>query len=160
MAFETAYKYLASHGMADRAMQFSVSSATVELAAQAIGCAPERIAKSLTFMAADGPVMVVCAGDAKISNQKYKAFFGTKAKMLSREEVNELIGHDIGGVCPFGIKEGVRIYLDESLKRFDTVFPACGDASSAVRLTPEELNSLVSSAGWIDVCNIPEESAV
>lgn len=156
MAFDTAYSYLEARGMADRVMTFEVSSATVELAAEAIGCAPERIAKSLTFMGTDGAIMVICAGDAKVSNGKFKAFFGIKAKMLTPDEVSSLIGHAVGGVCPFGIREGVRVYLDSSLKRFDTVYPACGNASSAVRLTPEELSSLASSLGWVDVCNIPE----
>lgn len=156
MSFEKAYEYLESKGMADRVLQFTVSSATVELAAKAVGCAPEMIAKSLTFMTPDGPVMIICAGDAKISNQKYKAFFSTKAKMLSFDEVTELIGHDVGGVCPFGINDGVTVYLDESLKRFEYIYPACGNASSAVKLTPDELDSLANSSGWIDVCNIPE----
>ena len=156
MAFEKARAFLAERGMEDRILQFDVSSATVELAAAAIGCAPQRIAKSLTFLTANGPVMVVCAGDAKIANPKYKAQFGEKAKMLSREEVTALIGHDVGGVCPFGINDGVRVYLDVSLKRFDVVYPACGNASSAVRLTPDELENLSNAIGWIDVCAIPE----
>lgn len=156
MAFETAYNYLKSKEMADRVMEFSTSSATVELAAAAIGCEPARIAKSLTFMGASGPVMIVCAGDAKISNSKYKAFFGVKAKMLTREEVSDLIGHDVGGVCPFGIKDGVQVYLDVSMKRFDIIYPACGNAASAVKLTPDELGAIVSLSGWIDVCTVPE----
>lgn len=156
MAFELAYKYLEERGYADRVLTFSVSSATVELAAAAVGCEPEKIAKSLTFMTADGPVMVLCAGDAKVSNQKYKAQFATKAKMLSREEVTELIGHDVGGVCPFGIKDGVSVYLDVSLKRFDYVYPACGNAASAVKLTLGELEALSCSLGWTDVCTVPE----
>ena len=158
MAFDKACAYLTARGMADRVLQFDVSSATVELAAAAIGCAPQRIAKSLTFLTANGPVMVVCAGDAKIANPKYKAQFSEKAKMLSREEVSALIGHDVGGVCPFGINDGVRVYLDDSLKRFDVVYPACGNASSAVRLTPAELEELSNAAGWVDVCAIPEEA--
>lgn len=156
MAFEKAWAYLAARGMEDRILQFDVSSATVELAAAAVGCAPQRIAKSLTFLTADGPVMVVCAGDAKIANPKYKAQFGEKAKMLSREEVSARIGHDVGGVCPFGINDGVRVYLDESLRRFDVVYPACGNASSAVRLTPDELEALSRAVGWVDVCALPE----
>ena len=158
MAFDKACAYLAARGMADRVLQFDVSSATVELAAAAIGCAPQRIAKSLTFLTANGPVMIVCAGDAKIANPKYKAQFGEKAKMLSREEVSALIGHEVGGVCPFGINDGVSVYLDDSLKRFDVVYPACGNASSAVRLTPAELEELSNAAGWVDVCAIPEEA--
>lgn len=158
MAFDKARAYLAARGMADRVLEFTTSSATVELAAAAIGCAPERIAKSLTFLTASGPVMIVCAGDAKVANPKYKAAFGEKAKMLSREEVSALIGHDVGGVCPFGINDGVRVCLDESLKRFDVVYPACGNASSAVKLTPAELEALSNAAGWVDVCAIPEEA--
>lgn len=156
MSLEKAKKYLEEKGMAERILEFEVSSATVELAAQAVGCEPEKIAKSLTFMAADGPVMILCAGDAKIANPKYKAFFGCKAKMLTREEVSELIGHEVGGVCPFGINDGVKVYLDESLKRFEIVYPACGNASSAVKLSLNELEQLSGSAGWIDVCQIPE----
>ena len=159
MAFLAAFSYLKDKGMADRVMEFAVSSATVELAAEAIGCEPEKIAKSLTFMGADGPVMIVCAGDAKIANPKYKAFFGCKAKMLTREEVAELIGHEVGGVCPFGIRDGVSVYLDVSLKRFDTVYPACGNASSAVRLTPDELAGLANALAWIDVCSVPGTNA-
>jgi len=155
MAFETAYAFLRAKGMADRVRQFTVSSATVELAAAALGCAPQRIAKSLTFMVQDDPVMIVAAGDAKIANAKYKAFFGVKAKMLTPGQVSELIGHDVGGVCPFGVLPGVRVYLDISLQRFDTVFPACGDDASAVQLTPAELESLSGSAGWVDVCSLP-----
>jgi len=156
MSFLSAYTYLTSRGMSDRVLQFQVSSATVELAAQAVGCSPEKIAKSLTFKVAETTVMIICAGDAKIANSKYKAFFGTKAKMLSPAEVSSLIGHDVGGVCPFGIRDGVKVYLDISLKRFDTVYPACGNAQSAVRLAPAELEVLASSSGWIDVCSVPE----
>ena len=134
-------------------MVFDVSSATVELAAQAVGTEPERIAKSLTFMVEDHPVMILCAGDAKISNPKYKAYFHKKAKMLTREEVNELVGHDVGGVCPFGIREGVKVYLDDSLKRFDVIYPACGNSSSAVRLTIPELEEISGYIEWIDVTN-------
>lgn len=155
MAFEKAYDYLEARGMADRVLQFTVSSATVELAAAAVGCESEKIAKSLTFLTGDGPVMIVCAGDAKVSNSKYKAQFREKAKMLSKEDVAALIGHDVGGVCPFGINDGVRVFLDVSLRRFGYIYPACGNASSAVKLTPEELNSLANSQGWIDVCSIP-----
>lgn len=154
MAFETAYNYIKSKGMAERVLVFAVSSATVELAAKAVGCAPERIAKSLTFMLPDGAIMIVCAGDAKISNQKYKTYFGTKAKMLARDEVPQYVGHDVGGVCPFGVKSDVKIYLDNSLKRFNYVYPACGSGNSAVKLSPDELDLLVHSDGWIDVCTI------
>ena len=152
MSFERAKAYLEERGYGDRIMTFPVSSATVELAAAAVGTEPARIAKSLTFLAGDGPVMILCAGDVKIDNGKYKAFFGKKAAMLSRDEVTALIGHEVGGVCPFGINEGVRVYLDSSLLRFDTVYPACGDAASAVRLTPKELETVSASLAWIDVC--------
>lgn len=154
MGLEEAKRYLDEKGYGERVMTFDVSSATVELAALAVGTEPQRIAKSLTFMVEDQPVMILCAGDAKISNPKYKGVFHKKARMLTREEVNSLIGHDVGGVCPFGIKNGVDVYLDESLKRFDKVYPACGSASSAVELTIEELEDLSASKGWIDVCKV------
>ncbi|MBQ9030290.1 MAG: YbaK/EbsC family protein [Parasporobacterium sp.] len=153
MAFDTAKNYLEEKGYGDRVMEFEVSSATVELAAQAVGTEPEKIAKSLTFMVNDSPVMILCAGDAKISNPKYKEQFHTKARMLSPEQVHELIGHDVGGVCPFGIKEGVTVYLDESLKRFEVVYPACGSGNSAVRLTIPELEETSGYTAWVDVCN-------
>lgn len=152
MAFDVAKKYLDEYGLGDRVKEFEVSSATVELAAQAVGTEPARIAKSLTFMVDDRAVMILCAGDAKVSNSKYKGFFHTKAKMLSYEEVHEMIGHDVGGVCPFGIKDGVSVYLDVSLKRFDVVYPACGSANSAVELTIEELEKASGYKEWIDVC--------
>lgn len=157
MALEEAKEYLVNKGYGDRVLVFDVSSATVELAAVAVGTEPEKIAKSLTFMVDEQPVMIICAGDAKINNSKYKGYFHKKAKMLTREEVNELIGHDVGGVCPFGIKDGVDVYMDVSLKRFEKIYPACGSANSAVELTPEELEQLSGSRGWIDVCKIPEE---
>ena len=153
MALETARKYLEEKGFGDRVMVFEVSSATVELAAQAVGTEPARIAKSLTFLVDEKPIMILCAGDAKVNNSKYKAFFHTKAKMLRFDQVHEMIGHDVGGVCPFGIHEGVTVYLDESLKRFDTVYPACGSASSAVRLSIPELEEVSGYSQWIDVCN-------
>ena len=156
MSFEIAHRHLEAKGFADRVQEFTVSSATVELAAQALGTRPERIAKSLTFMVNDEPVMIVCAGDAKIANAKFKATFHVKAKMLSREEVGTLIGHEVGGVCPFGVKEGVRVYLDVSLKRFDIVYPACGSDNSAVTLSVEELEQASDALGWVDVCSIPE----
>ena len=154
MAFEAAKDYLEKKGYGDRVLVFDTSSATVELAAQAVGTEPARIAKSLTFRVGENPVMIVCAGDAKVANAKFKAFFHTKAAMLTREEVSALIGHDVGGVCPFGRRDGVSVYLDESLKRFDIIYPACGSANSAVRLSPEELETLSESSGWIDVCNV------
>lgn len=151
MAFEKAYEDLKKKGYADRVMTFEVSSATVELAALAVGTEPERIAKSLTFMVDGGPVMILFAGDVKVANPKFKETFHTKAKMLSREEVGALIGHDVGGVCPFGVNDGVKVYLDESLRRFDTVYPACGNAQSAVRLSIPELEEVSGSLGWVDV---------
>ena len=152
MALDIAKKYLEEKGYGDRVMVFDVSSATVELAAKAVGTEPERICKSLTFMVNDAPVMILCAGDAKVNNQKYKAQFATKAKMLSFDQVHELIGHDVGGVCPFGIKEGVTVYLDESLKRFDIVYPACGSSNSAVKLSIPELEEVSGFTSWVDVC--------
>lgn len=156
MAFEKAYSYLDKIGLGDKVMEFEISSATVELAAVAVGTEPQRIAKSLTFMVENAPVMIIAAGDAKIANSKYKAYFHTKAKMLSREEVHELIGHDVGGVCPFGINEGVKVYLDESLNRFDIVYPACGSSNSAVKLTIEELEKASGFIEWIDACQVIE----
>lgn len=133
-------------------MEFATSSATVELAAEAVGCEPARIAKTLSFKVGDTPVLIVAAGDAKIDNPKYKAQFHTKAKMLTREEVEEKIGHAVGGVCPFAVNEGVEIYLDESLKRFETVYPAAGSSNSAIQMTMEELEKYSGSSRWIDVC--------
>lgn len=152
MSAEKVKQYFESFGIADRIKEFDVSSATVELAAQAIGCEPQRIAKSLTFMVGDEPVMIVAAGDARIDNPKYKAQFGAKAKMLTPEQAVELIGHAVGGVCPFAVNDGVTIYLDESLKRFDTVFPACGSSNSAIELTIAELEKYSGFKSWVDVC--------
>ncbi len=151
MSAEKAKKYLEDLGFGDRIQFFDQSSATVELAAAALGCEPARIAKSLTFMVNDTPVMILAAGDVKIDNPKYKAQFGTKAKMLTAEQVSELIGHEVGGVCPFGINDGVEVYLDVSLKRFDHVYPACGSGNSAVKLTIEELEKCSGYKEWIDV---------
>lgn len=139
-------------GIADRILEFDVSSATVELAAEAAGVIPARIAKSLTFMTDEGPVMIVTAGDAKVDNRKFKEFFHTKAKMLTPDQAVELIGHAVGGVCPFAVRDGVRIYLDVSLKRFDTVFPACGSSNSAVEMTPEEILKYSNAEGFGDFC--------
>lgn len=152
MAFEKAEKYLSDRGFGDRIQTFPVSSATVELAARALGTEPARIAKSLTFSAGDGAIMVVCAGDVKVNSGKFKQTFGVKAKMLSFDQVHCLIGYDVGGVCPFGVNPGVAVYLDESMKRFEYVYPACGSDCSAVKLTPQELEQLSGSAGWVDVC--------
>lgn len=152
MAIELVKEFFKSYGMEQRVQEFEVSSATVELAAQALHCEPCRIAKTLSFMVNDAPVLIVAAGDAKIDNPKYKAQFGTKAKMLTPEEAVSLIGHAVGGVCPFAVKEGVTVYLDESLKRFETVFPACGSSNSAIELTLEELEKYSAFTAWIDVC--------
>ena len=151
MAIEKVKEYFRQYGMEDRVRELDVSSATVELAAQALGCQPCRIAKTLSFMA-DGPILIAAAGDAKIDNPKYKAQFGVKAKMLTPDEVETLIGHAVGGVCPFGINEGVTVYLDESLKRFETVFPACGSGNSAIELTIPELERYSGCKCWVDVC--------
>lgn len=155
MSIEKVRAYFSQFGMEVRIMEFSVSSATVELAAQAVGCAPQRIAKTLSFMVADCPILIVAAGDAKIDNPKYKAKFSQKAKMLSSQQAEELIGHAVGGVCPFAVNEGVTIYLDESLKRFETVFPACGSSNSAIELTIAELEQHSGFDCWVDVCKLP-----
>ena len=156
MAVEKVKAFFRQYGMEDRVLEFSVSSATVELAAAALGCPPERIAKTLSFKAGDGIVLIVTAGDARIDNPKYKAFFGTKAKMLTPEEAETGIGHAVGGVCPFAVNPGVKTYLDGSLKRFETVFPACGSGNSAIELTLPELEKYSACEGWIDVCKLPE----
>lgn len=152
MAIERVRAYFEQFGIQERIQEFAVSSATVELAAKALGCEPRRIAKSLTFLVDEKPVMVVAAGDARVDNTAYKAQFHTKAKMLTPDEVETLIGHAIGGVCPFGIREGVSVYLDQSLKRFETVFPACGSSNSAIELTIPELEKYAAPVGWVDVC--------
>lgn len=152
MSFEDARMHLSKCGVEKRIMEFDVSSATVEQAAQALHCAAERIAKTLSFKVGEKAILIVAAGNYKIDNAKYKAFFKTKAKMLTSEEVTSLIGHQVGGVCPFGVKSGIKIYLDESLKQFATVFPACGSRNSAIELTPTELEAFISDCQWIDVC--------
>ena len=157
MALENAKAYLEEKGYGDRVMVFDVSSATVELAAKAVGTEPEKIAKSMTFKVNEKPIMVVCAGDAKVNNQKFKETFHVKAKMLSFDEVHVFIGHDVGGVCPFGINDGVDVYLDESLKRFEFVYPACGSDNSAVKLSVPELEEVSGYLGWVDICKLPEQ---
>ncbi len=152
MAIETVKKYFEKYNIADRIQEFEVSSATVELAAAALSCEPQRIAKTLSFMVEGQAILIVTAGDAKIDNAKYKALFKAKAKMLTPEEVLSLTGHAVGGVCPFGVNDGVCVYLDESLKRFDTVFPACGSSNSAIELTISELERYSGYCGWVDVC--------
>ncbi|MDO5539351.1 MAG: YbaK/EbsC family protein [Eubacteriales bacterium] len=152
MAIEKVKEYFKKYGMEERVLEFPVSSATVELAAEALHCEPCRIAKSLSFMVGEEPILVVTAGDAKVDNHKYKEKFGKKARMLSAREAETLIGHAVGGVCPFAVNEGVTVYLDESLKRFKTVFPACGSSNSAIELTIEELEKYAPYTAWIDVC--------
>ena len=154
MSIEKVKAYFRTRGMEDRVLEFTVSSATVELAAIALGCEECRIAKTLSFHVGERVVLVVMAGDTKIDNQKYKAQFGTKAKMLEYEEAPTLIGHAVGGVCPFAVNEGVEVYLDESLKRFETVFPACGSANSAIEMTMAELEEHSGSLGWVDVAKL------
>ena len=159
MSFERAKTHLEQFGLAGRILEFGVSSATVELAAAAVGCEPARIAKSLSFLLPSGPILVVAAGDAKVDNTRYKAQFSTKAKMLPAEQAEPLIGHGVGGVCPFGVEPGVKVYLDESLRRFPLVYPAAGTAASAVGLTLPELEAASGAIGWVDVCKgwRPEE---
>lgn len=153
MSIERVRAYFKTFGIEDRIREFEVSSATVELAAVAVGVEGARIAKSLSFKVEDKPVIIVVAGDAKIDNSKYKAQFHTKAKMLTHEEAHSLIGHDVGGVCPFALPEDVKVYLDVSLKRFETVFPAAGSDNSAVELTCGELEKYSSNfVEWVDVC--------
>ena len=152
MSIEKVRAYFEGFGIAGRIREFDVSSATVELAAQTVGVIPARIAKTLSFMTPDGPLLVVTAGDAKINNHKFKETFGCKAKMLTPEEAVELIGHAVGGVCPFAVKAGVKTCLDHSLRRFSTVFPACGSSNSAIELTCEELYALSGALAWVDVC--------
>lgn len=152
MAIEVVRNYLKKWDADGRIVEFPVSSATVELAALAVGCEPARIAKTLSFLVEDHAVLIVTAGDMKIDNAKYKAFFHTKAKMLSPDQVVEMVGHAVGGVCPFGVNDGVEIYLDESLKRFQTVFPAAGSSNSAIEVNMEELEEYSRSTNWIDVC--------
>lgn len=152
MAIEKVKEYFKQWDMEDKILEFNVSSATVELAAQALNCEPKRIAKTLSFMLDNQCILIVTAGDAKIDNTKYKLQFGAKAKMLSSDEVTTLVGHAVGGVCPFAVNEGVVTYLDRSLKRFTTVFPACGSSNSAIELSSDELEKYAHADSWIDVC--------
>lgn len=152
MAIERVKTYFRQYGMEERIKEFDVSSATVELAAQALSCEPARIAKTLSFMVDGHALRVVAAGDVKIDNHKYKGEFATKAKMLTPAEAESLVGHAVGGVCPFAVNEGVEVYLDVSLKRFETVYPACGSANSAIELTPLELEKYSGCVRWVDVC--------
>ena len=152
MAIEKVKEYFARYGMEGRVRELAESSATVELAAQALGCEPCRIAKTLSFMVEGRAILIVTAGDAKIDNSRYKAQFSTKAKMLTPDEAVALVGHAVGGVCPFAVNDGVTVYLDESLKRFETVFPACGSGNSAIELTIPELEQYSGYTSWVDVC--------
>ena len=156
MSIDKARKCLENFGLADKIQEFDVSSATVELAAKALGCKPEYIAKSLTFKIEDRTILIVVAGNRKIDNAKYKAQFGAKAIMLAFDEVEEKIGHQVGGVCPFGINDGVEIYLDISLKDLEYVYPACGSSNSAIKLSIEELEKTSNYRNWIDVCRVRE----
>ena len=152
MALEKARDYLKKYGLADAIMEFDVSSATVEKAAAAIGCPERAIAKTLSFLIGEKAILIVAAGDSKVDNSKYKAEFHTKAKMIPFDLVEPMIGHAVGGVCPFGVNDDVTIYLDTSLKNLETVYPACGSANSAIRLTPKQLEQITNYEKWIDVC--------
>lgn len=156
MSIERVREYFKTLGIENRIKEFDVSSATVALAAEALSCEPCRIAKTLSFLVGDKAILIVAAGDTKIDNPKYKAQFGAKAKMLTPDQVVELIGHAVGGVCPFAVKDGIKVYLDNSLKKFETVFPACGSSNSAIELTLEELEKYSGYTDWIDVCKLPE----
>lgn len=152
MSIQRVKDYFRALGLEDRVLEFDVSSATVDLAAQALGCQPCRIAKTLSFLVDGHAILIVAAGDAKVDNPKYKARFGTKAKMLTPQEAEELVGHAVGGVCPFAVNQGVTVYLDQSLKRFETVFPACGSGNSAIELSIPELEQYSGYTAWVDVC--------
>ena len=151
MSIEKVRAYFSEFGREQDVLEFPVSSATVELAAQAVGVIPARIAKTLSFLVGDQCILIVAAGDARIDNSKYKHLFHTKAKMLTPDEAVALVGHAVGGVCPFAVNAGVKVYLDDSLRRFTTVFPACGSSNSAIELTMDELEKL-SGGEWVDVC--------
>lgn len=158
MSIENVRAYFEQEQIADRILEFDASSATVELAAQVLGCEPARIAKTISLYGPDDQtILVVAAGDAKVNSGKFKRAFGVKASMLKGDDVEARTGHRIGGVCPFAVKEGVRVVLDESLKRFETVYPACGSSNSAIKLTLDELERYSRAEGWADVCKIPEE---
>lgn len=152
MAFKKAKEHLKKYNLEDRIKEFDVSSATVEEAAKAIGCKGAEIAKTLAFIIEDKPILIVVSGDSKINSSKYKAEFFTKAKMIDFEKVEELVGHAVGGVCPFGINDGIKVYLDTSLKKFNIIYPACGSSNSAVKLTIEELEKASKFEKWVDVC--------
>ena len=159
MSIERARAHLRKYDLEDRVQEFEVSSATVELAAQAVGVEPARIAKTLSYLVDGGAILIVAAGDIRVDNRKFKDTFHTKAKMLTVEQASEMIGHAVGGVCPFGVNEGVKVYLDVSLKRFDTVYPAAGTSSSAVRLSIPELERASEFTAWVDLAKSTEENA-
>ena len=159
MSIEKCRAFFAARNMEDQVLEFPVSSATVELAAQAVGVIPARIAKTLSFWVGEHPVLIVAAGDAKVDNAKYKAHFHQKAKMLTAQEAVDRIGHAVGGVCPFALPEDVTVWLDISLKRFDTVFPACGSSNSSIELSLDELAECSEALGWADVCKDWQENA-
>lgn len=152
MSIEKVKSYFKVFGLEDRIIDFDTSSANVELASAALNCQPERIAKSLSFILKEKAIIIVTAGDVKIDNKKFKRIFGSKAKMIEKDRVEELIGHKVGGVCPFAIKDDVDVYLDESLKRFVTVFPACGSSNSAIEMSIEELEKYSNYKAWLDIC--------
>jgi len=156
MSIEKGREYLKQFGIEDHVREFSVSSATVELAAQALGVEGARIAKTLSFKNGESCLLIVAAGDARIDNHKFKEKFHMKASMPTPDEVLRLVGHPVGGVCPFGVNDGVEVYIDESVKRFTTVFPAVGSGNSAIELTPEELFKYSKALEWVDVCKLPE----
>ena len=158
MSIEKVREYFRPFGMEERILEFETSSATVELAAQALHCEGKRIAKTLSFLVNGGAILVVAAGDARIDNAKFKAQFGVKAKMLSHEDALTMIGHAVGGVCPFAVPDAVKVYLDCSMKRFETVFPACGSSNSAIELTLPELERYSKAACWVDVCKAWQET--
>ena len=155
MSIEKVREYFSAYGIENKIMEFDVSSATVELAAIAVGVEGARIAKTLSFLVKDEPILIVVAGDGRVDNKKYKATFSAKAKMLSHEQSAEMIGHAVGGVCPFAVNDGVKVYLDESLRRFETVFPACGSSNSAIELTIPDLEKYSQFEKWVDVCSLP-----
>jgi len=156
MSLEKAKKYLEEKGYLDHVIELEESSATVQLAAEALHVEPGMIAKTMSFILPDGPILILTEGTARVDNRKFKDTFHTKAKMIPWDDVDDLIGHEPGGVCPFGIKEGIKVYLDESLKVFDTVYPAAGNDHSAVKLTIAELEDCAGAEGWVDVCKEPE----
>ncbi len=158
MSIEKVRDFFSTFGMADRVLEFDTSSATVLLAAKALNCEPKRIAKTLSFLVDDRAILVVTAGDAKIDNPKFKATFKTKAKMLTPDQAEELVGYPVGGVCPFAVNDDVKVYLDQSLRRFETVFPACGSSNSAIELTIPELEKYAASTEWVDVCKDWQET--